>query len=71
MSKEIVIGNLRLGGSNHVRIQSMTNTPTDDVKATVNQTIELCDNGCELVRITTRNIRDVNCLSEIRGITFH
>ena len=66
MSKEIVIGNLRLGGSNHVRIQSMTNTPTDDVKATVNQTIELCDNGCELVRITTRNIRDVNCLSEIK-----
>ena len=66
MSKEILIGGLHLGGNNAVRIQSMTNTPTDDVKATVSQTIELADAGCDLVRITVRSIHDADLLLNIK-----
>lgn len=49
-TKEIKIGNRILGGSNPVLIQSMTNTKTEDVKATVEQILRLEEAGCELIR---------------------
>ncbi len=45
------VGNLTLGGNNHVIIQSMTNTKTKNVEATVKQIQELEDAGCEMVRM--------------------
>jgi (E)-4-hydroxy-3-methylbut-2-enyl-diphosphate synthase len=49
---EVHVGNIVIGGDNPVRIQSMTNTDTSDVEATVQQIIELADAGSELVRMT-------------------
>jgi (E)-4-hydroxy-3-methylbut-2-enyl-diphosphate synthase len=66
-TREIYIGNLALGGTNPVRIQSMTNTNTMDTVATVRQTIELADAGCELVRITARNKSEAENLRNIKS----
>lgn len=65
-SDEIQIGNLRLGGQQPVRIQSMTNTPTMDTEATVSQVIRLVEAGSELVRITAANIREAENLAKIK-----
>lgn len=52
---EVQIGNVKIGGNNPVAIQSMTNTETRDVGATVKQIMELMDSGSELVRITVND----------------
>lgn len=65
-SREIAIGKLRLGGRQPVLIQSMTNTPTMDTLATVDQIIRLAKAGCELVRITTANVKEAENLKNIR-----
>lgn len=65
-SNEIKIGNLRLGGQQPVRIQSMTNTPTMDTEATISQVIRLVEAGSELVRITAATIREAENLAIIK-----
>ncbi len=50
-TREIKIGNLYIGGENPIIIQSMTNTPTEDVEKTVAQIQELEKAGCDLVRV--------------------
>jgi len=47
----IRIGNIKIGGGNPIAVQSMTNTPTEDVKATVSQIKKLEEAGCEIVRL--------------------
>jgi (E)-4-hydroxy-3-methylbut-2-enyl-diphosphate synthase len=47
-----MVGNIAIGSEHPVVIQSMTNTPTRDIEATLAQIIELADAGSELVRIT-------------------
>jgi len=64
--REIKVGETGFGGGNPVRIQSMTNTPTSDVAATVTQCKNIFDAGAELVRITARNITEAQVLSDIR-----
>ena len=64
-SKVVQIGNVGIGGSNPVRVQSMTTTDTLDIQATVNQTLELAEAGCEIVRITAPNVRTAEALNEI------
>ena len=49
-TKVIQIGNCRIGGGNPVLIQSMTNTKTEDVEATVQQILSLEQAGCEIIR---------------------
>ena len=51
-TKVIKIGNRVIGGGNPVLIQSMTNTPTEDVKSTVDQILRLEKAGCEIIRCT-------------------
>ncbi len=65
-SREITIGNLRLGGRQPIRIQSMTNTPTLDTDVTAVQVIRLAEAGCEMVRIMAANIREAENLKNIR-----
>jgi (E)-4-hydroxy-3-methylbut-2-enyl-diphosphate synthase len=65
-TREIHIGKLALGGNNPVRIQSMTNTKTMDTLATVNQVLQLVATGCDLVRITARNIAEAENLRHIK-----
>ncbi|MEK9984714.1 MAG: (E)-4-hydroxy-3-methylbut-2-enyl-diphosphate synthase [Opitutae bacterium] len=64
-SKVVQIGNVGIGGSNPVRVQSMTTTDTLDIQATVNQTLQLAEAGCEIVRITAPNVRAAEALNEI------
>ncbi|HNZ43002.1 MAG TPA: (E)-4-hydroxy-3-methylbut-2-enyl-diphosphate synthase [Bacteroidales bacterium] len=66
LSRELHIGNLLLGGKNPVRVQSMTNTNTMDTAATVSQTLQLATAGCDLVRITARNVAEAENLRKIK-----
>lgn len=54
-SRQVQVGNVRIGGSAPVVVQSMTNTDTADIDATVAQVAQLADAGSELVRITVNN----------------
>ena len=65
-SREIKIGNLKLGGENKIIIQSMTNTPTSDIKKTVEQIKELEKAGCELIRVTVNNEEAAKSIREIK-----
>jgi (E)-4-hydroxy-3-methylbut-2-enyl-diphosphate synthase len=62
----VMIGDVGLGGGLPVRIQSMTNTPTPDTRATVAQCIRMAEAGCELIRITAQNIAEAENLAIIK-----
>jgi (E)-4-hydroxy-3-methylbut-2-enyl-diphosphate synthase len=66
VTREVKIGDLALGGSNPIRIQSMTTTDTMDTQGTVEQSIRMIDAGCELVRITAPSIKEAQNLAEIK-----
>lgn len=65
-SNAISIGSLRMGGDYPVRIQSMTNTDTNDVDASYNQCVRMVEAGAELVRLTTQGKRELHNLEKIR-----
>lgn len=65
-TKVIQIGKCKIGGGNPILIQSMTNTKTEDVKATVAQILALEEAGCEIVRCTVPNQEAAKALSEIK-----
>ncbi|MDO4284038.1 MAG: flavodoxin-dependent (E)-4-hydroxy-3-methylbut-2-enyl-diphosphate synthase [Eubacteriales bacterium] len=65
-TKVIQIGNRRIGGGNPVLIQSMTNTPTEDVGRTVAQILALEQAGCEIIRCTVPNEKAAKALAEIK-----
>jgi len=62
-----MVGSVGVGAANPVRIQSMTTSDTQDVAATVRQSIALAEAGCEIVRITAPNVAAAQCLKPIRG----
>lgn len=66
LTRVVYVGLVGVGGDNPIRIQSMTNTPTQDIEATVRQSIALADAGCEIVRITAQNIDAAKALKDIR-----
>lgn len=66
LTKVIQIGNVSIGGSFPVAIQSMCNTRTDDVKATVNQIMKLTDAGCDIIRVAVPDINAAKAISEIK-----
>ena len=66
-TKVIRIGNRVIGGGNPVLIQSMTNTKTEDVKATIAQIKRLQEAGCEIVRCTVPTPEAAKALSEIKA----
>ncbi len=63
---EVSVGGIPLGGSNPIRIQSMTTTNTMDTDSTVEQSIRMIDAGCEYVRITAPSIREAKNLYNIK-----
>ncbi len=67
-SRPFAIGNLNLGGDHPVSIQSMTNTDTNDVEASVDQSLRMIESGAQLVRLTTQGKQEVDHLAEIRNI---
>lgn len=65
-TRSVQVGNLTIGGNNHVVIQSMCNTKTKDVEATIKQINALQQAGCELVRVAVFNKEDAYAIKEIK-----
>ena len=65
-SKAVKIGNVIIGGGFPIAIQSMTTTDTRDVEATVKQTQDLFEAGCDIVRLSVLNHDAADCLEAIR-----
>jgi (E)-4-hydroxy-3-methylbut-2-enyl-diphosphate synthase len=64
---EVMVGSVGVGGPHPIRLQSMTTSDTQDVAATVRQSIALAEVGCEIVRVTAPNVAAARCLKEIRA----
>lgn len=64
-SKEIFIGNVKIGGDAPISVQSMCNTDTRDIKATSEQIRQLADAGCEIVRLAVLNKDAAASIKEI------
>ena len=65
-TRRVQVGNLTIGGNNHVVIQSMCNTKTKDVEATIKQINALQQAGCELVRVAVFDKEDAYAIKEIK-----
>lgn len=65
-TRKVKVGNLFIGGSSPVTIQSMTKTDTRDVSATVRQIQSLEKIGCEIIRVAVLNSEAASCLGEIK-----
>ncbi|RKI67645.1 flavodoxin-dependent (E)-4-hydroxy-3-methylbut-2-enyl-diphosphate synthase [bacterium 1xD42-67] len=66
MTKQIHVGGVPIGGGAPVTIQSMTNTPTQDVKATVDQIKKLAAAGCEIVRVAVPDMEAARAVGKIK-----
>ena len=65
-TKVIAIGDCKIGGGNPVAIQSMTNTKTEDVKATAGQILKLEEAGCEIIRCAVPTMEAAEALAQIK-----
>jgi len=65
-TREVAVGDVRVGGDQPLRIQSMTTTDTMDTMGTVEQSIRMIDAGCEIVRITAPSKKEAENLKNIR-----
>ncbi len=66
LTREVRVGDVPLGGTHPVRVQSMTTTDTMNTRATVEQSIRMIEAGCEYVRITAPSINEARNLEIIR-----
>lgn len=65
-TRKIMVGNVQIGGQNKVVIQSMCNTKTKDVEATVKQILQLENAGCEIIRVACLDQEDAKVIKEIK-----
>lgn len=65
-TKVVKVGNLLLGGNNKILIQSMCNTKTKDVKATINQILKLEELGCDIIRVAVLDEEDAYSIKAIK-----
>jgi (E)-4-hydroxy-3-methylbut-2-enyl-diphosphate synthase len=68
ISTEVIIGSVKIGGTNPILPQSMTTTDTMDVEGSVAQSKRMIDAGCELVRLTAPSKKEAEKLGEIKTI---
>lgn len=68
LSSETRIGNTPLGGENPIRIQSMTNTNTNDTEASADQVIRIVEAGADYVRLTAQGVREAENLKNIKEV---
>ncbi|MCL4639569.1 MULTISPECIES: (E)-4-hydroxy-3-methylbut-2-enyl-diphosphate synthase [Olivibacter] len=66
LTREVQIGDVPMGGTHPIRIQSMTTVDTMDTKGSVEQTLRMVEAGCEYVRITAPSIKEAQNLAEIK-----
>ena len=64
-SREIKVGNVKIGGDNPISVQSMTNTLTTDIKSTINQINEISAEGADIVRVSCPDKDSTLALKEI------
>jgi len=65
-TREIKIGNIKIGAGTPIRVQSMTKTATTDTKATLEQIKELENSGCEIIRVSVPDIESAKLLGKIK-----
>src|SRR5258707_1342112 len=65
LSREVGVGNVGVGGNNPIRVQSMITCDTMDTEMSIQQTMELANVGCEIVRITAPTVKDSRNLENI------
>ena len=70
-TRQILVGGVAIGGSAPISVQSMTNTDTHDVEATLLQAVRLADAGCDILRITAPDLESVNTFKVLkeRGVS--
>lgn len=66
MTRKVRIGDRYIGGNEPILVQSMCNTDTRDVVATVNQIKELADAGCEIIRVAVLDMEAAQAIGEIK-----
>jgi len=66
VTRVVNVGSVAIGGTNPIRVQSMTTTRTQDIDGTVAQAVRLVRAGCEIVRITAPTARDARAIGEVR-----
>src|ERR1700752_764343 len=66
LTREVMVGDIGFGGTNPIRLQSMTTTDTMNTMATVEQSIRMIKAGCELVRITAPSLNEAKNLEAIK-----
>jgi (E)-4-hydroxy-3-methylbut-2-enyl-diphosphate synthase len=64
-TREVMVGNVGIGGVNPIRVQSMITCDTMDTEMSIQQTMELAKVGCEIVRITAPTVKDARNLEHI------
>src|SRR5437764_15190134 len=64
-TRQVKVGNIGVGGDNPIRVQSMITCDTMDTEMSIQQTIELANVGCEIVRITAPTVKDSRNLENI------
>ena len=64
-TREVKVGNVGIGGDNPIRVQSMITCDTMDTEASIQQTMELAEASCEIVRITAPTVKDARNLEHI------
>lgn len=69
MTKQVTAGTVKIGGGASVTIQSMTNTKTKDVAATVEQILALEKAGCDIVRLAVPDMESATCIDRIKEQT--
>ena len=67
MTKQILVGGVPVGGGAPVTIQSMTNTRTDDVRATVDQILRLEEAGCQIIRVAVPDMAAAKAVGAIKA----
>ena len=65
LSREVMVGEVGIGGSNPIRVQSMITCDTMDTAASIKETLDLAAVGCEIVRITAPTVKDAANLQHI------
>ncbi len=66
-TREVKVGKVGVGGSNPVRIQSMTTSSTREVDATIDQIMRLADSGCEIARVTVQGMKEADSCEAIKN----
>ncbi|WP_304340646.1 flavodoxin-dependent (E)-4-hydroxy-3-methylbut-2-enyl-diphosphate synthase [Metaclostridioides mangenotii] len=66
-TREVSVGNVKIGGDNPISVQSMTNTDTRDAKATIEQIKRLEEVGCDLVRVAVPDMVAAKAIGEIKS----